>query len=82
VPIAGLAATFIVFFLKVDTPKTPLIEDLVAMDWLGTITIVGVTVMFLLGLGYGGLTYPWSSVTVVCLMVFGVATLFLFLLIE
>lgn len=57
-PIAGLAGVFVLFFLKVHTPKTPIVEGLLAMDWLGTITIVGATVMFLLGLGYGGVAYP------------------------
>lgn len=52
------------------------------MDWLGTITIVGSTVMFLLGLGYGGVAYPWNSATVICLIVFGIVTIFIYALIE
>lgn len=38
--------------------------------------------MFLLGLEYGGTTYPWSSVQVICLLVFGVTTLGIFMLIQ
>lgn len=52
------------------------------MDWLGTITIVGATVMFLLGLGYGGAAYHWNSATVICLIVFGIVTLGVYGLIE
>jgi Fungal trichothecene efflux pump (TRI12) len=52
------------------------------MDWLGTITIVGSTVMFLLGLGYGGVAYPWNSATVICLIVFGIVTIFVYAFIE
>ncbi|KAK7711083.1 hypothetical protein SLS57_008173 [Botryosphaeria dothidea] len=81
-PIAGLAGVFVFFFLKVHTPKTPIIEGLLAMDWLGTITIVGATVMFLLGLGYGGVAYPWDSATVICLIVFGIVTVGVFALVE
>ncbi|KAI2643460.1 major facilitator superfamily domain-containing protein [Xylaria nigripes] len=81
-PIAGLAGIFVFLFLKVHTPKTPIIEGLMAMDWLGTITIVGATVMFLLGLGYGGVAYPWNSAIVICLIVFGVVTLGVFAIIE
>ncbi|KAI1099537.1 MFS general substrate transporter [Jackrogersella minutella] len=81
-PIAGLAGIFVFFFLKVHTPKTPIIEGLLAMDWLGTITIIGATVMFLLGLGYGGVAYPWNSAVVICLLVFGVLTLGIYALIE
>ncbi|KAA8649510.1 hypothetical protein EYZ11_011963 [Aspergillus tanneri] len=81
-PIAGLAGIFVFFFLRVETPKTPIVKGLLAMDWLGTIAIVGATVMFLLGLGYGGIAYPWGSATVVCLIVFGIATVFVYALIE
>ncbi|KAI1643976.1 MFS general substrate transporter [Daldinia loculata] len=81
-PIAGLAGIFVIFFLKVHTPKTPIIEGLLAMDWLGTITIVGATVMFLLGIGYGGAAEPWDSPVVICLIVFGVVTVGLYVLIE
>lgn len=34
--------------------------------------------MFLLGLEYGGVNYPWSSATVICLIVFGLFTIGLF----
>ncbi|KAI0383340.1 MFS general substrate transporter [Hypomontagnella monticulosa] len=81
-PISGLAGIFVFFFLQVHTPKTPIIEGLLAMDWLGTVTIVSATVMFLLGLGYGGTAYPWNSAIVICLIVFGVLTLGVYALIE
>ncbi|KAE8149910.1 major facilitator superfamily domain-containing protein [Aspergillus avenaceus] len=81
-PIAGVAGVLVLFFLKVHTPRTPIMEGLLAMDWLGTIAIVGATVMFLLGLGYGGIAYPWNSATVVCLIVFGIVTIFVYALIE
>ncbi|KAI2626422.1 MFS general substrate transporter [Hypoxylon sp. NC1633] len=81
-PIAGISAVFVFFFLKVHTPKTPIVKGLLAMDWLGTIAIVGATVMFLLGLGYGGVLYPWNSVTVICLIVFGLVAAGLFIIIE
>ena len=38
--------------------------------------------MFLLGLEYGGVSYPWSSATVLCLLVFGIITFVLFLINE
>ncbi|KAB8069133.1 major facilitator superfamily domain-containing protein [Aspergillus leporis] len=81
-PIAGVAGALVLLFLKVHTPRTPIVEGLLAMDWLGTITIVGATVMFLLGLGYGGIAYPWGSPTVVCLIVFGIVTILVYALIE
>ena len=38
--------------------------------------------MFLLGLEYGGVSYPWSSATVVCLIVFGILTWVIFAIYE
>ena len=38
--------------------------------------------MFLLGLEYGGVSHPWSSALVVCLIVFGLFTLVLFFINE
>ncbi|EEP75763.1 conserved hypothetical protein [Uncinocarpus reesii 1704] len=81
-PIDGIAFVIIFFFFEVHTPKTPLIAGLKAIDWLGSLTIVGSTVMFLLGLEYGGISFPWSSATVLCLIIFGIFTFALFLLIQ
>nr|KMM65945.1 transporter [Coccidioides posadasii RMSCC 3488] len=82
VPVDGIAFVIIFFFFEAHTPKTPLFAGLRAIDWLGSLTIVGGTVMFLLGLEYGGVWLPWASVPVVCLIAFGIGTLGLFLLIQ
>lgn len=81
-PLDGLAFFILLFFLDVETPRTPLLEGLKAIDWVGSILVVGATLMFLFGLQYGGETYPWDSATVVCLIVFGVLTFVLFVLYE
>lgn len=81
-PLDGLAFIILVFFLDIETPKTPLIEGLKAIDWIGSLLVVGATLMFLFGLQYGGETYPWGSATVVCLLVFGALTFALFILYE
>ncbi|KAK4965258.1 hypothetical protein LTR66_012149 [Elasticomyces elasticus] len=77
-PLDGLAFFIILFFLDLKTPKTALLDGLKAIDWLGAITVVGGTLMFLFGLEYGGVTHPWSSPIVICLLVFGILTLVLF----
>ncbi|KAL8699864.1 MAG: hypothetical protein Q9201_005760 [Fulgogasparrea decipioides] len=82
VPFDGLAFIIIMFFLDIENPKTPLLAGLKAVDWLGSITIVGGTIMFLLGLEYGGVSYPWTSATVLCLIIFGLFTISLFFLNE
>ena len=42
-----------------------------AIDWTGSILIVGSALMILLGVDFGDVSYPWSSATVICLIVFG-----------
>jgi EmrB/QacA subfamily drug resistance transporter len=81
-PMDGIAFLIVLFVLDVHTPKTPLRQGLKAVDWLGALTIVGGTIMLLLGLEFGGVTFPWKSATVICLIVFGVVTIGLFFLIE
>ncbi|KIW09521.1 uncharacterized protein PV09_00397 [Verruconis gallopava] len=77
-PTDGIAAGVLLLFLDIHNPKTPLVEGLRSIDWLGTITIAGGTIMFLLGLQFGGIEYPWSSSIVICLIIFGVITLGIF----
>ena len=82
VPFDAIAFAIIMVFLDIETPKTPILDGLKAIDWLGVILITGGTVMFLLGLEYGGVSFPWSSATVVCLLVFGLVTIGLFFINE
>lgn len=59
-----------------------MLDGLKAIDWTGVILVTGGTLMFLLGLEYGGVSFPWSSATVLCLLVFGFITFVLFLINE
>jgi MFS family permease len=82
VPITGTVFILLFIFLHLDNPKTPVWDGLKAVDWAGSLAVVGATLMILLGLEFGGVTYPWSSATVICLIIFGVLTALLFLLNE
>ncbi|EFQ98654.1 hypothetical protein MGYG_01676 [Nannizzia gypsea CBS 118893] len=81
-PIDGVAFLIIFFFLELHTPTTPLLAGLRAIDWLGSLAVIGGTVMFLIGLEYGGESYSWSSPTVICLIVFGIVAWGIFILIQ
>lgn len=81
-PLDGAAFLIILFFLDLKTPKTPIVQGLKAIDWLGSLLIVGGVLMFLFGMEYGGVTYPWDSATVLCLIIIGVFTMVLFVLNE
>ncbi|PGH23854.1 hypothetical protein AJ80_02102 [Polytolypa hystricis UAMH7299] len=77
-PVGSVSFLILLFLLKIETPKTPLFAGLRTIDWVGTLTIIGGTLMFLFGLEFGGVTFPWNSPTVICLIVFGVVVLALF----
>jgi EmrB/QacA subfamily drug resistance transporter len=79
IPCSSLCMVILFFFLKVHNPRTPLVEGLLAIDWLGSLLIVGATVMLLLGLQFGGIEHPWASAIVLCLIIFGLVTFAIFL---
>lgn len=81
-PLDGTAFLLLIFFLTIETPRTPLVAGVKAIDWLGVITIVGGVVMFLLGLEAGGITHPWNSAYTLCLIIFGVVAIAIFFLIQ
>lgn len=82
VPITGVVFCLLYFALKLDAPETPIWEGLKAVDWTGSLLIVGSTLMLLLGLDFGGVSHPWNSATVICLLVFGICVGGLFVLNE
>jgi MFS family permease len=81
-PLDGLAFVILLVFLDIKTPTTPFLEGIKAIDWVGSLLIVGGTLMFLFGLQYGGETAPWDSAEVLCLIIFGVFAWVLFALWE
>ncbi|KAI4746083.1 DNA repair protein RAD50 [Aureobasidium sp. EXF-12298] len=81
-PLDGAALVIIFFFLDLKTPRTPLWEGLKAIDWIGALLVIGGVLMFLFGLEYGGVTHPWDSATVLCLIIMGVFTMVLFFINE
>jgi hypothetical protein len=82
VPVGAVVFVVLLFFLKVPTPNTPVLAGLKAIDWTGSLFILGGALMILLGLDFGDVTYPWSSTTVICLIVFGVVSVGIFIVNE
>ncbi|KAM0431202.1 hypothetical protein ACHAQK_010250 [Fusarium lateritium] len=82
-PFEGAALVGLFFMLKINIEKEPLIDGLRSLDWAGFAFIIGGTICFLYGLeaGSGGLA-PWNSAFVICLLVFGVLILALFMVWE
>ena len=72
----------LVLFLSLPKLKQPLIGGLKSVDWLGSLSVLGFTVTLLLGLQFGGVSFPWSSPKVICLIIFGLAMIAIFLFCE
>ncbi|KAJ9646611.1 hypothetical protein H2199_002660 [Coniosporium tulheliwenetii] len=81
-PLDGAAFLILLFYLDIQTPTTPFWDGIKAIDWLGALSVVGGTLMLLFGLEFGGASHPWNSAIVICLLVFGILTLALFVIIE
>jgi MFS family permease len=81
-PTIGATAVVLFLFLDIHTPTTPLVEGLKAIDWVGTVLVIGGTTVFLLGLQFGGISFPWNTATVICLLVFGLVIIGVFVLVE
>ena len=70
-PISGISFLLLLIFLDVHNPRTRFSDGAKAIDWAGSLSILGLVIMLLLGLNFGGVTMPWDSPTVICLIVFG-----------
>jgi len=81
-PICGVTFILLVIFLDVHNPKTKMKDGLRAIDWLGSLTVLGFILMLLIGLDLGGTFFPWSSPRVLVLIVVGCLLGVLFILTE
>lgn len=81
-PVCGVAFLVLLLFLDVHNPRTKLGEGIKAVDWYGTLSILAITLLLLLGLDFGGATFPWNSPKVICLIVFGTLMIGFFIFSE
>lgn len=81
-PFAGLSFIALMLFLHIQNPNIGVIEGFQSIDWFGSVTIVGATIMLLLGLQLGVSEHAWGSATIVCLIIFGTATFGIFGFVE
>ncbi|KAJ2897727.1 hypothetical protein IWW38_001618 [Coemansia aciculifera] len=81
-PIGAIAGVFIVVFLRLPRPRGSFKEKLKRVDFIGTAVLVSGIVMTLLALSFGGNSHPWSSATVLCLLIFGLLLVGVFVLVE
>jgi len=66
----------------VQNPKTSFLRVAQAIDWLGILFVLCMSLMTLLGLNLGGVISPWGSPKLICLVVFGFFMSIIFILYE
>ncbi|KAJ2803871.1 hypothetical protein H4R20_002721 [Coemansia guatemalensis] len=81
-PMAGVVLIIVVLFMRLPIPRDSFWDKLKKVDIFGSLVLIGAVVMLLLGLTWGGKIFPWSSARVICLLVFGLLLLIVFILIE
>ena len=48
----------------------------------GSVLVIGGTVLFLLGMEFGGVSHPWGSAIVLCFLIFGLMIMTAFVFVE
>ena len=81
-PVCSLSFVMLLLLLDVHNPRTGLREGLEAIDWFGTVSMLAVTVLLLLGLNFGGGVFAWNSAQVISLIVVGTAMIAFFIFAE
>ncbi|KAJ2715532.1 hypothetical protein H4R19_001155 [Coemansia spiralis] len=81
-PIAGTVLAIIAVLMRLPTPAGSLWHKLRRIDFVGSAVLVGAVVMLLLALTWGGKTFPWRSARIICLLVFSILALALFVGVE
>ncbi|KAI1374343.1 major facilitator superfamily-domain-containing protein [Hypoxylon crocopeplum] len=76
-PVGGFVIFIFVFVAKLPVSRLsgkrqPLLERVLDLDFLGFLIFAGASLMFLIGLQWGGTDYPWGSPTVIGLLCGGV----------
>ncbi|KAJ4349328.1 uncharacterized protein N0V89_007942 [Didymosphaeria variabile] len=69
-PLVSMAIVTLYFTVRLHDQRTPFLQGIASLDWLGTFTILFATILLLVGLQLGG-TYSYSQPLVVCFLVFG-----------
>ncbi|KAI9199619.1 major facilitator superfamily domain-containing protein [Polychytrium aggregatum] len=81
-PFALIALICVIFLMKIPSSPGSLRDKIHRLDGWGTLTVSAAVVLMLLGLTWGGNTYPWTSATVLCLLIFGFLMLIVFVVVE
>ncbi|KAL0954049.1 hypothetical protein HGRIS_005201 [Hohenbuehelia grisea] len=82
IPVCGVAATFVVVFLRLRTPSGTLREKLNRMDWVGNFFLIAATTSCVIALTWSGIQFSWASAQVLVPFIIGLCGLVGFLVYE
>ncbi|KAJ3552656.1 hypothetical protein NM688_g4034 [Phlebia brevispora] len=81
-PLSGLAIAVGVWLLPLKGVHGNMREKLLKIDYVGSLLTIISSILILIGLNWGGVTYPWASVQVLVPLLLGAFILALFLVWE
>ncbi|SCZ89118.1 BZ3500_MvSof-1268-A1-R1_Chr1-1g00969 [Microbotryum saponariae] len=81
IPLTGIASLLVMLFLRVKAPQTTFKSKIALIDYYNIVFVAGATAT-ILGLNWGGETYPWVSYKVLVPLIGGILAMGLFLWLE
>ncbi|KAJ7624051.1 major facilitator superfamily domain-containing protein [Mycena polygramma] len=81
-PICGLAAILVFFFLRLRTPPGTLRDKFTLIDYFGTLLLVAATTSTVIALTWGGIQFRWSSANVLVPLILGLLGIIAFFVYE
>ncbi|KAF8553817.1 MFS general substrate transporter [Imleria badia] len=81
-PISLVACVLAIVLLDLPTPPGSSKEKFMRLDWIGSFFVILSTVACTIGLTWGGITAPWSSVTILIPLILGFVGLVVFIAYE
>ncbi|KAI0791733.1 MFS general substrate transporter [Abortiporus biennis] len=81
-PLTVISATLVMIFLRLKSPQLTFHQKLARIDWIGNILVIASSASVVLGLAWGGVKFPWSSVQVIGPLILGFIGLIFFAVYE
>lgn len=81
-PLGGIAIVVGIWLLPLKKVHGEIRQKLLQIDYIGSLLTIASSILLLLGLNWGGVTYPWTSAAALVPLLLGAAVFALFLVWE
>lgn len=81
-PLGGIAIAVGIWLLPLKKVHGEIRQKLLQIDYIGSMLTITSSILLLLGLNWGGVTYPWASAAVLVPLLLGAVVFALFLVWE